>query len=731
MKMKSCLIGWISALGLSAGLINATAEVKMPNVFGDHMVLQREKPIQLWGWAAPGEKIVAELNGHKSETTANERGEWKIVLPAMPAGGPFELSAQGSSTLHFHDVMLGEVWLCSGQSNMEMGMHLTEGADAAIAAANEPGLRLLLVENHWAPLPQSNFVGAWKICSPQTVGEGGWGGFSACAYYFGRKLHQELGVTVGVIDADWGGTDIQSWTAPEGFATVPSLATENKRVLLGAPQSEAHKERLKQFLGETETWISKARHSMDQSDIVPTMPSYPAELLAPHDVQNATALFNGMIYPLCPFTIAGVIWYQGENNHKEGMVYSDRMKALIRGWRQIWGEGDFPFNFVQIAPYNYNENPEILAEFWEAQADAAATITNSRMAVINDIGNLSDIHPKDKKDVGERLARIALANTYGRSGLEFSGPTFHSLRSEGNQLRVTFDHADGLNSRDGKPLAWFEIIDADHGGFVSADAKVEGDSVLLSSPKVPHPVAMRFAWNMLAEPNLVNAAGLPATAFRAGTIPDRDWLEMNVPEAAEYELVYDLDLHKLGKTIQYNTNRTSEIKRPFDRVAYFLELQTNRAHPQYVFVSMNAFTDDLKKIGIPTGESGAHFQQNVERMNVVSNVKGLVTGESLAGGNIEFWSNNYSPDNAAKVPKASAQVFDWGDAPAEPADGYGSMQVHNHDAAQTIFAVNHWSEGEKADLGIGNNSSDNPDWTFAANANSYSVKRLRVFVHCH
>jgi sialate O-acetylesterase len=701
----------------------------MPNVFGDHMVLQQHKPIQLWGWASPGEKITAELNGQKSETTANERGEWKITLPAMNAAGPFELSVQGSNSLHFHDVIIGEVWLCSGQSNMEMGIRITENGEAAVAAANEPGLRLLAVSNHWDSLPQSNFVGTWKICSPETVGADGWGGFSACAYYFGRKLHEELGVTVGVIDATWGGTSIQSWTPPEGFASVPSLVTEYHRVLLGDPRSIIHKARLNQFLGETETWLSNARDSLTNETPVSTMPAYPAELLPPHDLQNATALFNGMIHPLCPFTIAGAIWYQGENNHTEGMVYSDRMKALINGWRQIWGEGEFPFDFVQIAPYDYKESPEILGEFWEAQADAAKTIPNTRMAVINDIGNLSDIHPKDKKTVGERLARIALANTYNRHEVEFSGPTLRAQKVEGNQLRVTFDHSEGLKSRDGKPLTWFEIIDADHGSFVPADAKIDGDSVLLSSSAVPHPVAMRFAWSMLAEPNLVNAAGLPTGAFRAGAAPNRDWLEMNVPEATNYELVYDLDLKKLGKTIEYTTNRASQIKKPFDRIAYFLELQTGRAEPKYVFVSVDAFTDNLAKIGIPTSESGARFQQNLQHMNVFSNVKGVVSGQSLSGGNIEFWCSNYGMDNIANVPKASSQSYDWGDAPAE-GEGYGSMQIHNHDASQTLFAINHWSEGEKADLGIGNSPSGNPDWTFAGNANSYTVKRLRVLVHC-
>jgi sialate O-acetylesterase len=241
---------------------------------------------------------------------------------------------------------------------------------------------------------------------------------------------------------------------------------------------------------------------------------------------------------------------------------------------------------------------------------------------------------------------------------------------------------------------------------------------------------MRFAWSMLAEPNLMNAEGLPAGAFRAGTVPKRDPLALNVPEAKDYQLVYDLDLGKLGADITYDVDNHSKITRPFDRIAYFLELQDADKNTQYLYVSMEAFTDALDKIGVPTAKSGAHFQQNVANMNVYSNVKKIVARTGLTGGNIEFWPNNYGPANGASVPNASAQVYDFGDEPSGPADGYGSMQVHNHAAKQTLFAVNHWKEGSRADLGIGNQPTGNPDWTFAGNASSYQAKRLRVLVRC-
>ena len=692
------------------------------------MVLQQEKPLVIWGWAQPNETVTVEIGTESRTAKANERGEWKVELPPMKAGGPYTLTVSGSSTVQFDDVMIGEVWLCSGQSNMEMGIGMARDGKQEIAAADYPAIRLLKVTRKWTPEPQSDIEGAWKVCSPKTVAEAGWGGFSAAGYYFGRELHKKLGVAVGLIDATWGGTNIESWTPPEGFAAVPALKQEYDLLQLGDPHTAAHNQRLEQVLQDTERWLVAARQALVEQTNVPPMPTYPAELLPPHDVQNRTALYNGMIHPLHPFALRGAIWYQGESNATEGMLYTERMKALISGWRQLWGEGDFPFYFVQIAPFTYGFKPEIIGEFWEAQT-AAQRIPNTGMVVINDIGNLKNIHPTNKQEVGRRLALWALAKTYGQHDLVYAGPSFKAMSIEGDKLRLTFDHVGGgLASRDGKPLSWFEIIDADEGGFVKADALIEGATVVLSAPGVKHPVAMRFAWSMLAEPNLMNAEGLPAGAFRAGTVPERDLMALNVPEAKDYQLVYDLDLAKLGEMVTYQVDNHAKLSKPFDRIAYCLELQGGDADTQYVYVSMDAFSDALDKIGVPTAKSGARFQQNVSNLNVYSNVKGIVTGTALAGGNVEFWPNNYGPANTAKVPNASDQTFDFGDDPSDPVDGYGSMQVHNHAAKQTLFALNHWREGSRADLGIGNQPTGNPDWTFAGNAGSYQMKRLRVLV---
>ncbi len=734
MKYRQSLV----AIGLAAAVMavsgsftqSARAEVRLPGVFGSHMVLQQDKPLPIWGWAQPGETVTVQLGSEKQKAEANARGEWKAVLPARKAGGPHTLTVSGSSTVRLEDVMVGEVWLCSGQSNMEMGIGMSQDGKQEIAAANYPGIRLLMVTNRWTPQPRTDVEGTWKVCSPKTLADGGWGGFSAAGYFFGRELHQKLGVTVGLIDATWGGTRIESWTPPEGFAAVPALKRDYELVQLGDPRTASHQGRLESTLKETEKWLGDARKSLSERALVPPMPSYPADLQPPHDVQNPTALYNGMIHALCPFALRGAIWYQGESNREEGALYTERMKALIEGWRQIWAEGEFPFYFVQIAPYNYGENPEIVAAFWEAQS-AAQGIPNTGMVVVNDIGNLKDIHPTNKQEVGRRLALWALAKTYGQEKLVYSGPVFKAMKSEGDKLRLSFEQVGGgLASRDGKPLNWFEVIDAEEGGFFPAEARIDGATVVLSSPEVKHPVAMRYAWSMLAEPNLMNAEGLPASAFRAGAVPKRDLLTLKVAEAKDYQLVYDLDLAKLGPSISYDVDNRAKIQKPLDRIAYFLELQRPDGSTDYVFVSMDAFTQELDKAGVPTVACGARFQQNVANLNVYSNVKGVQTGIGLGGGNLEFWPNNYGPGNTGHVPKASAAVWDFGDELAGPPDGYGSMQVHNHDARQTLFALNHWREGNRADLGIGNQPAGNPDWTFAANAGSYPVKRLRVLVTC-
>jgi sialate O-acetylesterase len=501
-------------------IFSAQAEVRLPHVFSDHMVLQRNQPIPVWGWAEPGETVTVQMGETSVRGAADAQGKWRIMLPSQTNIGPFTLTVSGSSTVTFHDVLVGEVWLCSGQSNMEMGMKMIRDSANEIAAGFHPQMRLLLVPRKISPLPVEDFDSHWNVCNPETLSQGGWNGFSAAAYFFARELQAKLNVPVGVIESSWGGTRIEPWTPPNGFAAVTTLSNISEQVQLALPTSTEHKRALNKALADMELWEEAARGSMLSEGMVPELPTVSSNFWVELNPQTPTALYNGMIQPLVPYAIRGALWYQGESNHGEGASYTDKMKALIAGWRQLWEQGDFPFLYVQIAPFVYdNEDPEILPVFWEAQ-NAALKIPNTGMAVINDIGDTQDIHPKNKAEVGRRLALLALAGTYGQRNVIASGPIFRDLKPDGATLRVNFDSVgSGLASRDGKPLSWFEVIDANGSGFVPADARIHGNTIILSAKNAPHPVAMRFGWNKTAEPNLMNREGLPASAFRAGDVP--------------------------------------------------------------------------------------------------------------------------------------------------------------------------------------------------------------------
>ncbi len=702
------------------------ADVRLPKIFGDHMVLQRDSPLPIWGWAGPGEQVIVEFLGQTDSTSANAQGEWKVELPPAQAGGPHVLTVTGTNSIELQNVLVGEVWLCSGQSNMEMGVSLCLNPEAEIAAANHPQIRLFQIPKKLSAEPQTDIEADWNLCTPETIAKGGWGGFSAAAYYFGRHLQHELDVPIGLIQSAWGGTRIEPWIPPAGFAAVPAVHDIYEQLQLQNPRSDLYKVRLGGVLDEVEAWLNVARTARQSEEPVPKMPTYPPELLPPNDPQQPAVLYNAMIHPLVPFAVRGAIWYQGESNHTEGMLYTEKMKALIGGWRGLWPSGEFPFYYVQIAPYSYGgEASDVLPKFWEAQT-AALEIPHTGMVVIHDVGDPNDIHPKNKQEVGRRLALVALAKTYNQEVI-YSGPLYRSMQIKGDKMHLRFDHGSGLKTRDGAAPDHFAVIDQKRGGFVKANAKIVGDEVVVSAPGVANPVAVRFAWRKLAEPNLVNATGLPAAPFRAGVVPQRDRLAMEVPEAADYHLVYDLDLANLGADIHYDIDNSAAIISPFDRIAYFVELQHSDGGTRFLYVSLDAFTDDLKMIGVPTLASGAHFQQPVTRMNIWSNT-GVHNGIGLEEGHIEFWPNNYTPANSSAVPNASQHSYDFGDQPIDPADGYGSMQIHNATTEQTLFAINHWRRGERADIGIGNRADKHSDWTFASNAQSYSAKRLRVLV---
>jgi len=480
------------------------AAVTVPSVFGDHMVLQRDKPIPLWGRADAAESVTVRIDGSEARTVADDKGLWKVQLPAMAAGGPYTLAIEASNTLSFDDVMVGEVWVCSGQSNMEWPVSRTHNPQKVLETCADGALRLIDIPRTPAGRPQFNVNAAWKPCAPDTLAN-----FSAVAYFFGCELRRELGVAVGLINTSWGGTRIEPWTPPEGFRSVENCVPIARQI------DEAnlnYRKTVSALLDPLEVWIGRARAALAAQSDLPAPPPVPVHPLKSH--AKPTGLYNGMIHPLVPYAIRGAIWYQGEANRTEAMAYHHKMKALINGWRTVWDQGDFPFYYVQLAPFKYRtQDPCELPRLWEAQT-ATLSVPHTGMAVTVDIGNVNDIHPRNKLDVGRRLALWALAHDYGKTDLVFSGPLYRSMAREGSKIRIEFDHAaGGLASRDGKALSPFEVAGEDR-RFVEARAEIDGSTLLVWSDEVPAPVAVRFGWHQEAEPNLINKKGLPASPFR-------------------------------------------------------------------------------------------------------------------------------------------------------------------------------------------------------------------------
>jgi len=474
------------ALAVSMLAAAARADVKLPAIFGDRMVLQRDQKVPVWGWADEGEKVSVEFAGQRVEAVA-KGGKWSVSLAALKASGTgAKFTVTGKNRVEFNDVLVGEVWFCSGQSNMEWSIRQSKDAAAEIAAANNPLIRHFKVPHVTADKPQDEVktTGGWQLTTPEHAP-----GFTAVGYFFGRAIHKELGVPIGLIGCNWGGTRIEPWTPPVGFQSVPAL-------------KENFADKLASFPAKNPAKTKDGKDVLDKEG-KPVM-----------NISSSSPLsiYNAMVHPVIPYGIRGALWYQGESNNGEGMLYFEKMKALIGGWRALWKQGDFPFYYVQLAPFRYN-NPERLPGIWEAQT-AALSIPNTGMAVTTDITTPLDIHPPNKQEVGRRLALWALAKTYNKPVGAYASPLFDTLKVEGGKARVAFKNADGgLKSRDGKPLSWFTVAGEDK-KFVEAKAEISGNAVVVSAEGVARPVAVRFGWHELAEPNLSNGAGLPASPFR-------------------------------------------------------------------------------------------------------------------------------------------------------------------------------------------------------------------------
>jgi sialate O-acetylesterase len=486
-------------LAFAALAVALRAEVKLPALFSEGAVLQQGKPVPVWGWADEGEKVTVEFRGHKVSATA-KGGKWMVKLPRLKAGGPDILRVAGKNTIELKDVLVGEVWVASGQSNMEWPIRLTFEPEKAIASAANPSIRLFTVPKLKADKPVEDAKAAWKECGPQTVTN-----FSAVAYFFGRDLQKTLGVPLGLIHTSWGGSPAEVWISHDVLASNADYKTA---ILDGYTVAlQKYETALAQFQAE-QAELKKQGKTSDKKP--PQRPTW-----------KPSELYNGMIAPLLPFAIQGAIWYQGESNAGRAHQYRTLFADMIRNWRRDWHQGDFTFLEVQLAPFTKildQPGDSNWAELREAQLLATKALPKVGMAVITDVGEENDIHPRKKEPVGARLALAARRITYGERRLVHSGPTYKKMKAAGDKIILSFDNVgSGLEARGGA-LKGFAMAGQDK-KFVWAKAEIDGDKVMVSCPEVPKPVAVRYGWANYPVVNLWNKDGLPATPFRTDDFP--------------------------------------------------------------------------------------------------------------------------------------------------------------------------------------------------------------------
>ncbi len=726
MKRMAWILAWVWVAA------TAQADVRLASLFSDHMILQQQTSAPIWGWAAPGEEVAVSASwGASASATAGDDGKWMARLKTPAAGGPFAVTVKGNNTIELKDVLVGEVWLCSGQSNMGMTVSRSRNAAEEIAAAKYPKIRLLSVRLTTANEPQPECqVKPWAPCSPETVKN-----FTAAGYFFGRKLHKDLGVPVGLINSSWGGTCIEAWTPWESQKDDPivqaSKAWRDKRDATYDPdKAKAQYEKDRVAWRE---WIKGGKQGKQ-----PRRPRRPVQPRKDHNYPSN--LFNAMINPLVPFAIRGAIWYQGEANAGRGKHYRVQMERKITAWRKLWGY-DFPYYFVQLPNFRAPWKKPVENGGWpdirESFTNTAKEVPNTGMAITIDIGEANNIHPKDKQDVGDRLARLALHQTYGKTGFAWCGPIAKSCEFRGGKAIVKFDTGGApLAVKDGGELFGFALT-GQNGVPVRAQAVIEGpDTVVASAPEVKQAAMVHYAWaNNPVGVNLINAGGLPASPFRFGEMPKFEVFAKFLPdEAKQYKLVYAFDPTASRTTdgntrFVYEEDHSADVKAPFKKVAYFMALQDMKGQVTYAFVSMDPFTDDVAKIGVPTKAAGARFQVQVTGAAVKSNVPGIKTGDYPEGCNIEFWDCNYGPGNAAKIPNASDKLFDFGDMFSDvKSPGYGCMQIHNWKEKQSIICFNRFGAAKRNDVGIGNWDGKTRDWTFSSSAQNYARGEFKVLV---
>jgi sialate O-acetylesterase len=503
-------LGLISLVSLPAF---ARADVKLPAIFTSHLVLQRDQANPVWGWAEPGEQVTVSIGEQKQTATADNAGKWRVKLAPLPVGGPHQITVQGKNSITLDDVLVGEVWICSGQSNMQWAVNQAIDGDLEPKTAKYPKIRLISVPQVGTQEPQDDFKGAWEVCTPESVGN-----FSAVGYFFGRQLHETLDMPVGLIDNAWGGSACEAWVRRDLLA--------NDERFKGLMDQWAEREKTYDYDKEVanykvalEKWKLAAEAAKEAGKPMPQAPRQPGNLMTGNS--RPANIYNGVLKPTIGYGIRGAIWYQGESNAGRAYQYRDLFPFMIQSWRDEWHQGDFPFYWVQLADF-LAEKPEPGDSAW-AELREAQTMTmklpNTGEAVIIDKGEANDIHPRNKQDVAKRLARWALARDYGVQ-VVYRSPLYKSLELVDNKATITFDHiGSGLRTFDVSEVRGFAIAGEDK-KFVWAEAKIVApNKVEVWSDKVSQPAAVRYAWADNPVCNLQNKEGLPVTPFRTDDWP--------------------------------------------------------------------------------------------------------------------------------------------------------------------------------------------------------------------
>ena len=691
MKVKTSM-KTILAAAAALSAIAVEAKVSTATPFADNMVLQRDRAVPVWGTADAGESVTVTFAGQVKTAKADAKGAWCIRLDPLPASCENRtLKVSGASNEEeYKNVLVGEVWFASGQSNTECpiwgpGPRYRDGQGAVMtAAARRPLIRY--VKNQKIPTrePRLGWKAVWRDYSPASFKATFNHNLSAMAFYYALELHDALRVPVGIIDSSWGGTRIEPWTPISGFATKPNVPAKG-------------------------------------------------------GCQTPTYLWNGMVAAFAPYAIKGFIWYQGCSNAGDGLKYCDKMHDLYNGWAKEFQNPDLKLYFVQLAPFSRSWFPVQMG-----QAKFAAEEKNAAMVTTCDIGNSWDIHPNDKESVARRLVLHALKRDYGFTDIIDDAPVLKSWKVEGNKFVMSFSDARAwyAYNADRSVAQGFEIAGQD-GRFVparienkGANGTLAGAELVVSAPGVAAPRRLRYLASKPWIGSLYSFdSGLPLGPFEIDARRPEDDLRdvnaklgdaLNVPELAGFRKVLAADLPS-GRFAGYSFNEAAKAG-SFTRVAYALELERTDGAIEWVVAAMDAFTDDAAKLGVPCA-SRATFQRKVSNLVVRSNRLGVEEG-AVGDGVIEFFLGNYGmPKKLADV-GGSDKAYDCNDTeiPLKDKDGYGCMQVHQAKSGATIFAYNHFSD-RTADLGIGvNKGGEQPDWTFMGNAGEYKSRRLTVLV---